>query len=104
MSQRATLKKWLKTNDLYFQSNPEMLKTMLNDPAFLVRFNHMLSTKKGRIQRKISKIENRRGVVENVSRKKRTLPSLKLPSISEMSEKLDQVNQMVSIFRDLTGK
>lgn len=104
MSQRATLKKWLKTNDKYFQSNPEMLKSIMNDPAFLVRFNQMLSSKRGRLERRLAKVESRRRVVENVSAGRRTLPSIKLPSLSEMSERLNHVNEMIGFIRELTRK
>jgi len=104
MSQKAILKKWLKTNDSYFQSNPEMLRSMLNDPAFLVRFNQMLSNKRGRLERKIAKVESRRKVGENVSARKRAFPPIKLPSLSQMSERLNDVNEMIGFIRELTRK
>ena len=107
MSQKATLKKWLKTNESYFHSNPEMLKSIMNDPAFLVRFNQLISNRKSRLERKLAKVESRRRVATNVHASARTrkgLPSLKLPSLSSMSERLNDVNEMIGFIRELTRK
>ncbi|RKD24363.1 hypothetical protein BEP19_08185 [Ammoniphilus oxalaticus] len=110
MSQKAALKKWIKTNENYFRSHPEMLRSIMNDPAFLVRFNERISTRKKRLERKVARLEHRRrstrqpAATTSLKSKQGFSFPFKLPPISTMSERLNNVNEMIGVFRELSGK
>lgn len=104
MNRKATLKQWLKTNEKYFQENPEALRNMLNDPTFLARFNQKISSKKNRLERRLSRLEQRSNKsFINTKRRSRLRSLLRFPSISSMSEKLNQANDFIETLRSLSN-
>lgn len=104
MNHKASLKQWLKTNEKYFQNHPEALRNMLNDPTFLARFNQQMASKKSRLERRLARLEQKgnRSLV-STKRKSRLSSLLRLPSISSMSQKLNQANELIETIRNLSN-
>ncbi len=104
MKQKETLRNWLKTNEQYFHSNPQALKNMLDDPTFLARFNQKIASKKNRLERRLTRLEQKNNKSLIGTKKKSGLSSLlRLPSISSMSQKLNQANELIDTIRNLSN-
>lgn len=104
MNQKATLKQWLKTNEKYFQEHPEALRNMLNDPTILARFNQKITTKKSRLERRLARLEQKNHPSLMGTKKKSRIASLlRFPSISSMSQKLNQANELIDTIRSLSN-
>lgn len=107
MKSKRDLKKWLKSNEQYFRNNPQIFKTMLNNPAFLASFNELMVSRKDKLARRIARLERKAkpGIAgQPVSGRKRRFPRIKLPSLSTVNQHLQQANELIHTLKNLTGK
>jgi hypothetical protein len=99
------LKKWIKTNGDWFQNNPHLLKNMLENPEMLGAFNQALIKKRGKLYKRIQKLEKKQITASSSINRKRgfKFPKLQLPSLSSMNQRMTQTTEFIDGIRSLMG-
>ncbi|MBP1931645.1 hypothetical protein [Ammoniphilus resinae] len=103
--QHRDYKKWLKANEEWFKSNPSAFRRMVNDPDILLSLNQHMTGKKGKLMKRIERIEQRKSDVPTPEKKKRTfrLPRISLSTASQnlgrVSELINNINYIGSLFK-----
>jgi len=101
LRQNPDLKKWLRANGEWFESNPQVIRKMLENPSFLSEFNEALLRKKNRLTRRIKRLEAKRITQPN---KKTQNFRLKLPTLAELNQHLAQTSEIVEGIHSIMKK
>ncbi|MBP1931603.1 hypothetical protein [Ammoniphilus resinae] len=101
LRQNPDLRKWLRTNGQWFESNPQVIRSMLENPSFLSAFNEALLRKKNRLTRRIKKLEAKR--VTHPKRKTGNF-RFRLPTLAELNQHLAQTSEIVEGINSIMKK